>query len=51
MELFHKVKFLALFEQGQITNNDGVIDNVKSGRMSGGSALLEKLNPERLPLR
>lgn len=51
MELFHKVKFLALFEQGQITNNDGVIDNVKSGRMSGGSALLEKIKSGEITLR
>ena len=34
---------MALFEQGQITNKDGIIDDVKSGRMSGGSALLEKI--------
>lgn len=34
---------LALYEQGQITNNDGLIDALKSGRSSGGSVLLEKI--------
>ncbi|MBQ7265072.1 MAG: hypothetical protein IJS61_03150 [Firmicutes bacterium] len=37
---------LALFEQGQITNKDGVIDRLKNNEISGNTALMLKLSPE-----